>query len=82
MPGSKEADLVDKFPGGEFLRFTAITLQSDTAANKKLRGKPDIDPTDYDAVDDPSKLPNVFPIPQPAQAVMTLPNDRASPSWT
>ncbi|MGX8008654.1 hypothetical protein ACVDG8_006300 [Mesorhizobium sp. ORM8.1] len=37
-----------------------MVLQADTAANRSLYSGCASDPSDYYAVEDPSKLPNVF----------------------
>lgn len=52
-------DVCQKLKAQQVQIYT-ITLQSDTAANRTLYGKCASDPIDYYAVNDPSKLPNVF----------------------
>ncbi|MBZ9739695.1 MULTISPECIES: pilus assembly protein [unclassified Mesorhizobium] len=52
-------DVCQKLKAQQVQIYT-ITLQSDTAANRTLYGKCATNPTDYYAVNDPSKLPNVF----------------------
>lgn len=52
-------DVCDKLKAQQVQIYT-ITLQSDTAANRTLYGKCATNPTDYYAVNDPSKLPKVF----------------------
>jgi hypothetical protein len=44
----------------EQVQIYTITLQSDTAANRTLYGKCATNPENYYAVNDPSKLPDVF----------------------
>jgi Flp pilus assembly protein TadG len=52
-------DVCQKLKAQQVQIYT-ITLQSDTAANRTLYGKCATNPTDYYAVTDPAKLPNVF----------------------
>ncbi|WP_027062649.1 pilus assembly protein [Mesorhizobium loti] len=52
-------DVCQKLKAQQVQIYT-ITLQSDTAANRTLYGKCATDPTNYYAVNDPTKLPNVF----------------------
>ncbi|WP_246679030.1 MULTISPECIES: pilus assembly protein [unclassified Mesorhizobium] len=52
-------DVCQKLKAQQVQIYT-ITLQSDTAANRTLYGKCATDPSNYYAVNDPSKLPNVF----------------------
>ena len=41
-------------------RYTSWSLRADTAANRSLYSACEPDPSDYYAVEDPAKLPNVF----------------------